>query len=175
MRYLRPLEYCSRTDKSKAIEALVEPLRTPYTEIVAEEKVGEDEEAGEEAEADEATGTAHVLDLAHATRTYKTMLTGGHFDMKTKTVEVIDAQLGEDFAKAVWAAITSQEAGGKDNAVRIAQGGAAFVMVELVEALRKAGQSAAVKKVLGSAEVRKGIEASGKKGATLLADKLASL
>jgi pumilio family protein 6 len=116
-----------------------------------------------------------VLDLAHATRTYKTFLTGGHFDMKSKTVEVVDAQLGEDFANAVWAAITSDEAGGADNAVKLAQGGAAFVMVELVEALRKAGESAAVKKVLGSVKVRKAIETSGKKGATLLADKLASL
>lgn len=158
------------------------PLRTPYAETpeaVAEDKIETDEaeevDAEAEAEVEDSSSTAHVLDLAHATRTYKTLLNGGHFDQKTKTVEVTDAELGQEFAKAVWAAITSGDAGGNENAVKLAQGGAAFVMAELVEALKKAGQAAAVKKVLGGAEVRKGVEGSGKKGAGLLAEKLAGL
>lgn len=59
--------------------------------------------------------------------------------------------------------------------VRLAQGNAAFVVVELIEALKKAGKGGQVKRVLGGKEVRKAIEAGGKKGSGLLVEKLAEL
>lgn len=159
--------HADNSDKSKAIESLVAPLQTPYNEsaAVAEDEV--DDQADPEA--------IHVLDLAHCTRTYKTLLSGGHFDMTTKTVDVIDPTFSAQFAQAFWSAMTSSEAGGEENAVRLAKGNAPFVMVELVEALKRAGKGGDVKRVLGGKEVRTALEHDEKKGLGLLLEKLTEL
>jgi len=117
----------------------------------------------------------HLLDLSHSTRTYKTLISGGHFDLSTKSVKIIDQELSTQFAQSVWSALTSDEAGGEDNAIALAKGNGAFVLVELVDALQKAGKAGDVKRVLGKKAVRGEIENAGQKGAGLLADRLAAL
>lgn len=132
-------------DKAAAIEALVEPLRVPLS-----------------------GDGSHPLELAHCTRTYKTLLSGGHFSMATKSVDVVDAELGSAFATALWEAISSDEAGGKTNAVKIATA-APFVAVELLAAL-EAPLATEAKAVLGSGidEIRDG----GMKGVNVLVERL---
>lgn len=161
------------SDKSKAIDALVTPLQTPYTD--ASTAAAQEEDAEEEAEEQADPEAIHILDLAHCTRTYKTLLTGGHFDTTSKTVNVVDSSLSAQFAKAAWSALISSEAGGEENAVRLAKGNAPFVVVELIEALKRAGKGAEIKRVLGGKEVRKAIEGGEKKGSGLLVEKLAEL
>ncbi|KAL7422168.1 Pumilio y domain member 6 [Cryptotrichosporon argae] len=152
-------------DKQAAIDALVAPLARPYKAPVA--SVAEDAEDAAEA----AEPAPHVLDLAHATRTYKTLLSGGHFSTASSSIAVVDAALPPRFAAAVWAALTSPEAGGADNAVDIAAA-APFVVVELVAALE---DKAAAKKVLGAQAATARIGASEAKGANVLLEKIAAL
>ena len=150
-------------DKSKAIDALIAPLRAAYP--------AEAPDPTEELNPEE----AHVLDMSHSTRTYKTILSGGHFNTSTKSVDVVDTSLSKAFATAVWEAITSEEAGGEDNVVNLAKGNAAFVLVELTQALVAAGKAAEVKRILGGKKTREEIAKSGRKGASLLAEKLGEL
>ena len=114
---------------------------------------------------------AHLLSLSHSVRTYKLLLSGGHFNASTKSIDVIDASLPTAFASAVWQAITSEYAGGNDNAVKVAAG-APFVVVEMLAALPEA-EAKAAKKVLGSKEAKAAIEASEAKGTALLLERLA--
>ncbi|RXK38341.1 hypothetical protein M231_04383 [Tremella mesenterica] len=139
-------------DKSQAIKALIKPICGPYTV---------------------STGY-HILDLPHASRTYKTMLSGGHFNSKLSAVEVVDQKLRSDFSQAFWQAITSSEAGGETNVVELAKG-SPFIVLEMIGGLEDAGRLQDVKSVLGSKDVRQAIEAEGQKGATLLVEKLAIL
>jgi pumilio family protein 6 len=131
-------------DKAAAIAALAEPLSAPF--------------AGD---------GSHVLELAHATRTYKTLLGGGHFSMATKAIEVVDAQLGKDLANAFWAAISADEAGGHANAIRVAAA-APFVAVELLAALPDPAPARAI-----LAKGKDEIVVSEMKGANVLLEKLA--
>ena len=149
-------------DKSGAIASLMAPLCVPYPDV-----------APMDSEIDPAT--SHLLDLSHSTRTYKLLLSGGHFDTSTGVVLVKDESLSPAFASAFWDAITSDDAGGVDNALRIAKGNAPFVVVEMVGALIAAGKGVAVKRVLGSDAVIRSVETSGKKGAELLAKTLSAL
>ncbi|OCF39876.1 pumilio domain-containing protein [Kwoniella heveanensis CBS 569] len=149
-------------DKSAAIDALASALRAPYPDP-----------APVDPNPDQTT--SHPFDLSHAIRTYKTLLSGGHFNVSTKTLTVPDDKLSPLFAKAVWDAIVSEAAGGEDNVVRVAKGNAPFVVVELIEALKKAGQADGIKKVLGKKGVKEDVEKSVRKGAGLLAEKIAEL
>ncbi|KAK8869901.1 hypothetical protein IAR55_000469 [Kwoniella newhampshirensis] len=149
-------------DKSAAIESLVSPLREPYSDPAPVDPNPD-------------PATSHPLDLSHSIRTYKTLLSGGHYNTSTQTLTVLDPTLSPSFARAFWDAITSEEAGGEDNAVRIAKGNAPFVVVELIEALVKGGDGDEVKKVLGKKGVKEDVEKSVRKGATLLAEKIAGL
>ncbi|ORY32253.1 armadillo-type protein [Naematelia encephala] len=144
-------------DKSSAITALVAPLQTPYPEDI----ISEDE--------------PHIIDLPHASRTYKLLLSGGHFDTKTKTVEQPDEGLSGAFSVAFWQAISSEEAGGAENVVRMAKGLPTFVLAEMVEGLSTAGRGKDVKAVLGKKDVLKDIAAGEKKGSGLLVDKINAL
>lgn len=119
--------------------------------------------------------SSHLLDLSHSTRTYKTLLSGGHFNPTTKSVQVVDPALSAAFATAVWGAIKSEDAGGDENVKRLARANAAFVLVELIEALNKAGKGAEVKRVLASKDVKESIAASGRKGSALLVEKISAL
>jgi pumilio family protein 6 len=90
---------------------------------------------------------------------------------------VIDPSLPQKFAEAVWQAIASEDAGGAENAKRVAKGSAPFVLVEMIAALKGSGSKMIgdVKKVLGEKGVGEEVERGGKKGAALLAEKLAEL
>ncbi|RSH91237.1 pumilio domain member 6 [Saitozyma podzolica] len=132
-------------DKKGAIEALVAPLRVEYPDVAPEDS-------------DLDPSTSHPFDLSHAVRTYKALLSGGHFNTSTKSIEVIDPSLPLQFAEAVWHAVVSEDAGGADNAVRLAKGNAPFVLVEMIAALKGNGSGLV-----------------GEKGAALLAEKLGEL
>jgi pumilio family protein 6 len=114
---------------------------------------------------------AHLLSLSHSVRTYKLLLSGGHFNASTKSIDIVDPALPAQFATAVWEAITSEYAGGNDNAVKVAAG-APFVVVEMLAALPES-EAKAAKKVLGAKSAREVIEASEAKGASLLLERLA--
>jgi pumilio family protein 6 len=132
-------------DKAAAIASLTAPLAAPFS----------------------GDGT-HVLELAYAPRVYKTLLSGGHYNMKTKAINVLDPALGPAFAQAFWAAISSDDAGGAANAIRVAAA-APFVAVELLAALGAEGKDA--RAVL--AEGKDEIAASEAKGAKVLLESLA--
>ncbi|KAK4684513.1 pumilio homology domain family member 6, partial [Tremellales sp. Uapishka_1] len=149
-------------DKTKAIDTLLEPLRTPYPDQPVVEASPDNE-------------TAHPLDLSHAVRTYKTLLSGGHFNTKTSKLEIVDEALSAQFARAFWKAITSDESGGKGNARRIARGNAPFVVVELIGALKGTEEEKEVKDVFGGEAVRHEVEKSGRKGAGTLVEVLEKL
>ena len=116
--------------------------------------------------------TAHILDLPHAVRTYRTLLCGGHFSHKTNSIDLVAPELRTAFAKAAWKAINSED---KGNAVKIALGEGTFVIAELVQALVDAGAQEDVKKVLGAKDVISQLEASERNGAGLLVEKLKAL
>ncbi|WRT67016.1 uncharacterized protein IL334_003982 [Kwoniella shivajii] len=149
-------------DKSGALNTLASALRAAYPDPAPVEPNPD-------------TTTSHPLDLSHAIRTYKTLLSGGHFNTSTQTTTITDSTLSPNFAKAVWEAITSEEAGGEENAIRLCKGNAPFVMVELIEALKKSGQGEKVKSVLGKKGVKESIEKSVRKGSAMLAEKIAEL
>jgi pumilio family protein 6 len=157
-------------DKNAAIASIVEPLRAPYTETTPPVELEETDIAEEVAPSD-----THILDLPHATRTYKLLLSGGHYNNTTKTLHITDSTLPPTFASACWDAITSDEAGGVENARQLAKGDAMFVMVEMIEGLVKSGRGEEVKAVLGGEDVLSGIDGSGKKGASLLVEKIRAL
>ncbi|TYJ56605.1 hypothetical protein B9479_002697 [Cryptococcus floricola] len=149
-------------DKTAAIQTLASGLDAPYPDPAP-------------LDANPDPATSHPLDLSHAIRTYKILLSGGHFDTKAQTLVVPDATLSPAFSRAVWDVLSSEHAGGEANLVRVCKGNAPFVVVELIEALKKAGYAAEVKKVLGGKELRQEVGQSVRKGASLLAEKLAEL
>ncbi|WWD15825.1 hypothetical protein CI109_100249 [Kwoniella shandongensis] len=149
-------------DKSAAIETLVTPLREAYADPAPVDPNPD-------------PATSHPLDLSHSIRTYKTLLSGGHYNTSTQTLTVLDPTLSPSFARAFWDAISSEEAGGEANAIRIAKGNAPFVVVELIEALVKRGDGEEVKKVFGKKGVKEDVGKSVRKGAALLAEKIAAL
>ena len=136
------------TDKTAAVKALSAPLQVPYAD------------------------DSHILRLPHATRIYKTLLAGGHFDSETSSVEIVDSDLRSQFAQAVWLAITSEEAGGESNLRDMVLGDVAFVLIELINAL-KDEQKVDVSRILGGSVDQ--IRAGTAKGSSALADLLDSL
>ena len=120
-------------------------------------------------EEDEEDST-HILNLPHAVRTYRTLLSGGHFSRASSSIDLIAPELRKNLAKAAWESITSSEG----NALDIALGEGTFVMAELVQALIDSGAGGEVKKVFGKKEIEQ-LEASQRNGAGLLVEKLKGL
>lgn len=150
-------------DKTEAIEALVRPIGQTYPNP-----------ASVDPEQDPAT--APILDISYADRAYKTLLAGGRFNSATSSVESANEDLRRRFGKAFWQALTSEEAGGEQNAVNLALGNAPFVVVELIDNLKTDEKLApVVKRVLATPEVMSQVEKSWRKGASLLHQKLAAL
>ncbi|GMK55421.1 hypothetical protein CspeluHIS016_0204770 [Cutaneotrichosporon spelunceum] len=125
-------------DKGAAIDALARPLAAEY-------------------------GDEHPLHLAHATRTYKTLLAGGHFSHRTGAIEVVDPLLGRQLAQAMWTAICEP---GDANAVAVAAG-APFVVLELLAAM---GEGEDAVRVLRDGVLA--IEEGGMKGAGVLVERI---
>ena len=114
--------------------------------------------------------TCHILDLPHASRTYKTLISGGHYDTGSKSVAVIDGSLPGSMSVAVWDTLRSEDAGGDENVRRVAKGNAALVLVEMIAGLKAVGSGQEVGEVLGG--MRKELRRSGRRGAGSLADAL---
>ncbi|KIR26820.1 pumilio domain-containing protein [Cryptococcus deuterogattii LA55] len=149
-------------DKSAAIKTLASFLTPPYPDPAPLDPNPD-------------PTVSHPLDLSHAIRTYKLLLSGGHFDHKTQTLSIPDSSLSPAFSRAVWDGLTSAEAGGAENVERVCKGNAPFVMVELIEGMKKRGDGDEVKKVLGKKGVKETVEKSVRKGSALLAEKIGEL
>ncbi|KAE8538083.1 hypothetical protein D1P53_006150 [Cryptococcus gattii VGV] len=149
-------------DKSAAIKTLASALTPPYPDPAPLDPNPD-------------PTVSHPLDLSHAIRTYKLLLSGGHFDHKTQTLSIPDSSLSPAFSRAVWDALTSIEAGGAENVERVCKGNAPFVMVELIEGMKKRGDGDEVKKVLGKKGIKETVEKSVRKGSALLAEKIGEL
>jgi pumilio family protein 6 len=127
-------------------------------------------------ESDPDPATAHILDLSYADRCYKTLLSGGHYSTATKSVDVVDQKMREQLAEQAWKALISDDAGGEQNVRHVAVGNAPFVLVELIEALQSHPSLAGeVKRVMQANGLQGEVESSIRKGANLLAEKIASL
>ena len=146
-------------DKTTAIETLTNLLREPYPD---DPPVNPDQ-----------TSSQHILDIFHASRTYKTLFSGGQYSQSSENTTVINSDLSAKASLSGWNAIISDEAGGVENARRIAKGNAAFAMTEMISALDKQGKGEEAKAALGglSGDLRK----SERKGADLLAARLDAL
>ena len=127
-------------------------------------------DAPADADADVNAESSHILDLSYASRTYKTLISGGHYDAQTESVAVIDGSLAEMMSVAVWDTLRSEEVGGDENVRRVARGNAALVLVETIAGLKRSGRSKEVKAVLGG--MGDELRGSGKRGAGPLADAL---
>ncbi|KAJ9128036.1 hypothetical protein QFC24_000327 [Naganishia onofrii] len=150
-------------DKVKALEAIAQPLSTPYPNPAP-------------AESDPDPATSHILDLGYAVRAYKTLLAGGRFSTTSNAVEEQDADLQSRFAQLFFDNITSSEAGGAQNLVNIALGNATFALIELLAALKEDKKRiGTMKQTLCKPEVLSSIESGWRKGAKPLYEALSKL
>jgi hypothetical protein len=95
------------TDKTAAIEALLKPIGQTYPNPASADPV-------------EDFSTAPILDISYADRAYKTFLAGGRFKAATQGAESQDVEFKSQFGRQFWDALTSEEAGGEQNAVNLA-------------------------------------------------------
>jgi pumilio family protein 6 len=154
---------CPGADKTAAIDSLVQPIGKSYPNPAS-------------ADPEQDVATAPILDISYADRAYKTLLAGGRFNAATSSVESANDELRTQFGRKFWQALTSEEAGGEQNAINLALGNATFVVVELVENLKSDAElGPIVKRVLTAPAVMNEIEKSWRKGSSLLHQKLASL
>lgn len=138
----------------------MQPLQTPYPDSPPTDEALD-------------PATSHLLDLPHSSRTYRNLLSGGHYDSRAKQVDVVDPALPAQVGEALWRAIVAP---GQDNVVRIATGNGAFVLVELVGALKgDAELLGEVKQVLGTKQVMNLIRKADRRGGSLLVESLGTL
>ncbi|KAJ9109007.1 hypothetical protein QFC21_000333 [Naganishia friedmannii] len=150
-------------DKAKALEAIAQPLTTPYPNPAP-------------AESDPNPATSHILDLGYAVRAYKTLLAGGRFSTTSNAVEEQDADLQRAFAQMFFDNVTSAEAGGVQNLVNIALGNATFALVELLSALKDdKTRTGIMKQALCKPDVLLNLESGWRKGAKPLYEALSKL
>ncbi|KAJ9125350.1 hypothetical protein QFC22_000310 [Naganishia vaughanmartiniae] len=163
VKFERRLTNILTIDKLKALEAIAQPLSTPYPNPAP-------------AESDPDPATSHILDLGYAVRAYKTLLAGGRFSTTTNAVEEQDADLQSRFAQLFFDNITSPETGGAQNLVNIALGNATFALVELLSALQKdKTRIGTIKQTLCVPDVLLSIESGWRKGAKPLYEALSKL
>ncbi|QRV78698.1 pumilio homology domain family member 4 [Ceratobasidium sp. AG-Ba] len=142
-------------DKSKALNALLAPISKPYTPLPS----GSDP-------SDPSLDT-HILNLSHASRMYKTLIQGGHFNQQTKQIERV-----EGAPKNVTPAF--MHAAGKDNLIAMGLGDEAFLVAEIVGRLQEEGNEAGLEEVKGwfGKEIRTKLKTEGKKGSNVLLERL---
>ncbi|KAG9041735.1 pumilio domain member 6 [Tulasnella sp. UAMH 9824] len=116
-----------------------------------------------------ASSDPHPIDLAHSSRLYKTLLQGGRFSQKTKSVIPVPSYSAVDFARSMLDQV------GKEKLLTMAvDGGGAFVLTELLERFIKDGtdeEKRALKAWIGSKTAKKRIEGSRAKGKHALLSK----
>ncbi|KAJ4474996.1 armadillo-type protein [Lentinula aciculospora] len=144
-------------DKTSAFQALLKALATPYPSP------------------DISSSTSHLLDLPYASRLYKTLLQGGHFNHYLKSVET-----GSNWNPTAFAVDFVKIVGGDDGAVikdicTKGKRNGSFVVAQLCGALVREDASfdkdsvkearEKLKEWLSTSETRKAIEEGAKDGA----------
>ncbi|KAG8679681.1 pumilio domain member 6, partial [Ceratobasidium sp. 423] len=104
-------------DKSKALEALLAPISNAYTPPAPESDLSNP------------TTTTHILNLSHASRLYKTLVQGGHFNQQTKEIERSERAPKDVAGKFMHTA-------GKENVTSMALGEGGFVIAEVIGKLK---------------------------------------
>ncbi|KAF8996016.1 puf family RNA-binding protein [Cyathus striatus] len=140
-------------DKSEAISTLLTPFSSHYPSTSSD---------------------PHPIDLPHTSRAYKTLLQGGHFNHRTKSVTPSPAWDATAFAVAL---VETVDKGVCVNACTKGETGGLFLMAELCTALVNAKDDKAVDarediKKWFSGDVRKEIEAGEARGKKALLEQL---
>ncbi|QRW21075.1 pumilio homology domain family member 4 [Rhizoctonia solani] len=107
-------------DKSKALDALLSPISSPYAP------------PDPESDLSDPTITTHILNLSHASRLYKTLVQGGHYNQQTKSIERSEQAPKSVPKKFMYVA-------GKENVVSMALGEGGFIVAEVVGKLKDEG------------------------------------
>lgn len=141
-------------DKTGATTTLVRPISEPYAYPPTD------------------TST-HPIDLAHATRLYKTLIQGGHYDRTSQKVKTVPSETFSPYAFAS----AFMRAAGRENLVNMARGNGTFVVVELVERIKLDGTPAELQELKGwfGGDVRGEIEKGDARGRDALLQKLKEL
>ena len=140
------------TDKSPAADTLLKALAAPYP-------------------SPDAT-SPHLMSLPHASRLYKTLLQGGHFNHTTKAVEPAESWSPASFAR------NFVELVGQDTTVAMARGEGAFVVAALCEQLTKGEEAAEARAEVSrwfTKAIRKEIADANGKGSAVLLEALQKL
>ena len=138
-------------DKSAAIEALLNPLASPYPSSDP--------------------SMPHPIDLPHTSRLYKTLLQGGHFSHTTHKITLSPHFSASAFASAFIRIV------GEEMTVAIAGGDGAFVVAELLQRVSEEGsesEKSAVKGWFGG-DVRRNLQNGKGKGRKVLLEKVTKL
>ena len=112
------------------------------------------------------------MSLPHASRLYKTLLQGGHFNHATKEVELTETWSPAYFARKF------VELVGQEVTVAMARGEGAFVVAALCEQLAKDNDGAAEREVVTrwfTKGVRKEIADANGKGSAVLLEALSKM
>ncbi|CAE6443792.1 unnamed protein product [Rhizoctonia solani] len=115
-------------DKSKALEALLAPISNAYTPPAPESDLSDP------------TIMTHILNLSHASRLYKSLVQGGHFNQQTKEIERSEQAPKGVAGKFMYAA-------GKENVTSMALGEGGFVIAEVVGKLKEEGDQEKLKEI----------------------------
>ncbi|GAB1522928.1 Pumilio y domain member 6 [Rhizoctonia solani] len=115
-------------DKSKALDALLSPISSPYAP------------PDPESDLSDPTITTHILNLSHASRLYKTLVQGGHYNQQTKSIERSEQAPKSVAKKLMYAA-------GKENVVSMALGEGGFIVAEVVGKLKDEGDHDDLKEI----------------------------
>ncbi|ELU37467.1 puf family RNA-binding protein [Rhizoctonia solani AG-1 IA] len=103
-----------------ALDALLSPISSPYAP------------PDPESDLSDPTITTHILNLSHASRLYKTLVQGGHYNQQTKSIERSEQAPKSVPKKFMYVA-------GKENVVSMALGEGGFIVAEVVGKLKDEG------------------------------------
>jgi pumilio family protein 6 len=145
------LFFCCVVDKSAAIEALLQPLSSPYPSPDP--------------------STPHPIDLPHTSRLYKTLLQGGHFSHTTRTITRSPYFSPSAFTSAFIKIV------GEETIGALGRGDGAFVVAELLERVNEEGSESEKRILKGWFEggLRNKLESGEGRGRKVLLEKIAKL
>ncbi|KDN34057.1 hypothetical protein RSAG8_12845, partial [Rhizoctonia solani AG-8 WAC10335] len=142
-------------DKSKALDALLIPISSAYTPPEPESDLSDP------------TTVTHILNLSHASRLYKTLIQGGHFNQQTKEIERSE-QAAEDVAGKF------MHAAGKENVTSMALGEGGFVVAEVIGKLKEEGNQEKLKEIRSwfKQDIREQLSQGNIRGSAVLLERL---
>ncbi|CAE6377945.1 unnamed protein product [Rhizoctonia solani] len=146
---------CAEGDKSKALDALLAPISSPYAP------------PGPESDLSDPTISTHILNLSHASRLYKTLVQGGHFNQQNKKIEHSEQAPKEVARKFMHAA-------GKENVMSMALGEGGFVIAEVIGKLKDEGDQEGLKEIRSwfKKDVREKLSKGDIRGSAVLLERL---